>query len=78
MEIMGTNSGNDSSLKSNGPKVRWGWLILLILIPIPFGPWWVTVISLATAIILAWLTFRPNKKLPTEANQIPKYPTTEI
>lgn len=41
---------------------RWWWLILLILIPIPFGPWWLTVICLALCAVAAGMLFRSSKK----------------
>lgn len=36
---------------------RWSWLkwLIIILFPIPFGPWWLTVICLTVFCVMAWL-----------------------
>jgi|HubBroStandDraft_6_1064221.scaffolds.fasta_scaffold773873_2 hypothetical protein len=33
----------------------WLVLIIFVLIPIPWSPWWVTVASLAICAVLGWL-----------------------
>jgi hypothetical protein len=35
----------------------WSWF-LITLFPIPFGPWWVTVICLAVFFLLVWRFFK--------------------
>jgi hypothetical protein len=41
-------------------RSAWWWLLLLIfiLIPVPFGHWWLTISSLAICFVLAWLLVR--------------------
>jgi hypothetical protein len=58
MEIPANTSGDVPP----PPRKRsaWWWLLLLvfILIPVPFGHWWLTVSTLAICFLLAWLLVR--------------------
>ena len=46
----------DGSL--NELEVPWRWLILLIFVPIPFGPWRFTVICLAACFVVALAVYK--------------------
>jgi hypothetical protein len=58
MEIPVKTGDNEPS--RNG----WGWRkwLLIILFPIPFSPWWLTIIYLAVFCSLVWLLVQPNRE----------------
>jgi hypothetical protein len=57
----------------NDLKGRWWSLILLIVIPIPFGgPWWLVVICLTACLAVAGMLFRPRKQSPEKDHKISK------
>jgi Flp pilus assembly protein TadB len=45
----------------------WVLLVLFVLMPIPWGPWWETIISFAVLILLAWLLFGRDKRAKVDA-----------
>jgi hypothetical protein len=52
--------------KPSPPQKRSGWptwwlILLIILFPIPFGPWWLTIICLAVFCVLVVL-ITPKKE----------------
>jgi membrane protein implicated in regulation of membrane protease activity len=59
--------GNDEETsKLNGQTRPSWWLILLIvLFPIPFSPWWLTIICLAVFVALL-AVFLPRAKRPSQ------------
>src|SRR6266853_3295226 len=60
MEIPAKPGGGGPAASRKG--LGWRWWLLVILFPIPFGPWWLTVISLAVFCLLLWLCSPTNKK----------------
>jgi hypothetical protein len=56
MEFLSTKSGGNSS---SSPKGRaWGWWFLVILFPIPFSPWWLTIICVGVFGLLCYVFTR--------------------
>jgi hypothetical protein len=58
MEIPKNAGGNESSPSRSGSDWRLFLLFLLFLIPIPFNPWWVSIIGFGVFTLLAWLLQR--------------------
>jgi len=42
----------------NRPGIPWWWLVVLILLPIPFTPWWLGIICFALFCGLSWALFQ--------------------
>ena len=57
-EISAKTSGDDPPPSRKRPAWWWFLLVIFILIPVPFGSWWLTITSLAICFVLAWLFFR--------------------
>ena len=56
------NDGHDPATPRNGMRRFPWWLILLIILfPTPFGPWWVTIICLAGFLLMLALLM-PERK----------------
>lgn len=60
-ELSAKTGDNDSP--TSRKRTAWWWLLLVfILIPVPFGPWWLTVTSLVLCVVLAWLLIGRNRR----------------
>ncbi len=52
-----------SKARKRGP-VWWTLIIIFILVPIPWSPWWLTLASLTVCAVLGWALFgRKGKNL---------------
>src|SRR5437773_1333146 len=71
VEIPANTSGNDPS----PPRKGWSWRmwLLVLLFPIPFSPWWVTVICLAVFCSLVYLFTREGQNSGTESDKEAEY-----
>jgi len=58
MEIPAKTSGDDPPPSRKRGAWWWFLLVIFILVPVRFGPWWLTITSLAICFALAWLLVR--------------------
>ena len=59
MEMPTKTDGIEPSPSRNG--LGWRLWLLILLFPIPFSPWWVTLICLTVFCLLAWLLLASRK-----------------
>ena len=52
------------SMQSNDDRggIPWWWLVVLILFPIPFCPWWLGIICFPIFCGLSWAVFQEHRQ----------------
>jgi hypothetical protein len=60
MELPAKTGDNEPRPSPKRTASWWVLLLIFILVPVRFGPWWLTVTSLTICLALAWLLFRPD------------------
>ncbi len=48
-------------MMSQGGRPWYLWFMILLVVPVPFGPWWLTVIRWGAFVMLVWFLIPKGK-----------------